>query len=500
MGIEIDRDCFSPAEYAHFAERLEECLRVLASLLARPGFGVGAPSIGAELEVALIDGEARPLPLNLEVLEETIDPRMTVELDRFNLECNLRHCDLAGAPFARLRHELEDAHAELTRAAALHAGRVAMIGILPTVNAADLGNQAMTDVARYRALAFGLRASRHAPFQLDIDGDDPLEMECEDVTFEGAATSLQLHLRVDPTNFADLFNAIQVTTAPVLSAAVNSPVFLGHRLWAETRVALFKQAVDERDDRSKQQHRIPRVGFGTGWLRNGAFELFREAVETFDPLLPILDTEDPRACLEAGGTPSLQEIRLHQGTVWNWNRPVYDPAGGGHLRIELRTLPSGPTIVDMLANTAFAVGLGYGLVPEIETLTARFDFEQAHSNFYRAAQSGLEAQLHWPDGAAGISALQDQISAVELVSGLVEVARRGLREQGVDPQDSDPLLDVIAERARAQQTGASWQRRMLEALEEEAPREEALTMLVERYVELSAAGAPVHEWPVEVGG
>jgi len=496
MGLEIDRDRFAAADYVRFTDRLGDCLRALEILLDRSDFGQGSPTIGAELEVALIDEATRPIPLNVEVLQETLDPRMTVEIDRFNLECNLRYGALSGAPFAALRRELEEAHAELSRAAALHGGRIVMIGILPTVRTDDLDSKAMTDTPRYRALDYALREARQAPFRLDIDGADPLVMDCDSVTFEGAATSLQLHLRVAPGDFGALFNAVQLATAPAIALAGNSPIFIGHRLWEETRVALFKQAVDERDSRARKDQRLPRVGFGTRWLRKGALELFREAVEVFPPLLPILDDEDPLASLEAGDLPRLREIRLHQGTVWSWNRPVYDPADGGHLRIELRALPSGPTITDMLANTAFLVGLGYGLVPEIEALTEEFDFADAHANFYRAAQNGLDAELAWPDGAAGVTAPAGRIRAADLAIQLVEVARRGLRAKGVDAADADPLLDIITARAEFGQTGAVWQRRMLEQLDPGHPRDAALEQLVQRYVLLSAEGTPVHTWPV----
>ena len=146
-------------------------------------------------------------------------------------------------------------------------------------------------------------------------------------------------------------------TAPVLAASGNSPTFLGHRLWHETRVALFKQAGDDRPpDRTPSGGMPPRVGFGNGWVREGALELFCESVALHEPLLPVCGGENPRACARAGGIPRLDELRLHHGTVWKWNRPVYDPAYGGHLRIELRALPSGPTLCDMLANAAFLVG------------------------------------------------------------------------------------------------------------------------------------------------
>jgi len=492
MGLEIDRDQFESRDYDRFADRLASCLGVLEELLARPGFGRGPAELGAELELALIDEDARALPLNEEVLRETVDDRMTVELDRFNLECNLVHCGLEGGPFAHLRREIESAGRELERAAAIHGGRVAMIGILPTLSEGDLQAGAMTDAIRYRALSRSLRARRGGPFQLDIDGADPLRLDCDDVTYEGAATSLQLHLRVPPEQFADVFDAVQLATAPALAVGANSPTLLGHRLWDETRVALFKQAVDERGPASRT--RAARVSFGAGWLEEGAIELFRQAVRDYGVLLPVLDGEDPDEALEAGRVPALREIRLHQGTVWSWNRPVYHPHGGGHVRIELRALPSGPTAVDMVANAAFLVGLGLGLAPEMPRLREAIDFEAAHSNFYRAAQRGLDAELLWPDLESGGSRPR---KAGELVRELGGLAREGLARFGVDADEADEAITTVERRAAAGRTGAGWQRARLERLGRGHPTSDALARMLEDYVARSASGVPVHEWSLD---
>ena len=493
MGLEIDREQFAPEDYQRFNERLRRSLSVLDELLGRPGFGEGPNSLGAELEMTLTDQEARALPLNAEVLRETLDERMTVELDRFNLECNLRHVDLAGRPFSHLRRELETAISELNRAAAMHGGRIAMIGILPTLVAEDLGTSAMTDSIRYRAVSRSLRAKRHGPFQLHIEGQDPLRLDCEDVTFEGAATSFQIHLRVDPSVFSSVFNATQLATAPVLAAAGNSPIFLGHRLWEETRVALFKQSVDDRNHAERLEGRRARVNFGCGWLHSGPFELFREAVEDYPVLLPVLYDEDPETTLRSGSVPGLKEMRLHQGTVWHWNRPVYDAHEGGHVRIELRALPSGPTIEDLLANSAFLVGLSLGLAPVMQEIRSKFEFDRAHRNFYRAAQSGLDAMLDWPTelGGSGRS-----ISARQLVPQLAHTAREGLRIAGIDSSETDPLIDCLLERVEKGQTGATWQRANLATQASRGSRQDALRKMFEDYASRSAEGQPVHRWSV----
>jgi len=491
VGIQIDRDRFADGDYVRFAERLETGLAALRELLDRPGFGEGPPTIGAEIELSLVDGRARPLPINDRVLAETVDPRMTCELDRFNLECNLRHGPLAGRPFAALRGEFESALSEVERAASSHGGRVALVGILPTLRRRDLQTSAMTDEPRYRALAAALQRQRREPFRVRIDGEEPLEISCDDVTLEGANTSLQVHLRVDPSAFARTYNAVQMITAPLLAASANSPTFLGHRLWHETRVALFKQSVDSR----RAEGRVSRVSFGTGWVRDGAFEIFRENADLHEPLLPVIGDEDPLACVRAGGVPALHEVRLHQGTVWDWNRVIYDPADRGHLRIEARALPSGPGLVDMLANIAFLVGASRALADDGEVWTQAFPFELAHDNFYRSAQFGLDATLHWPREPGGPCA---PVRAGDLFLDLLPRARQGLACAGVQPEDSDPLLSLLEARVRTGRTGSVWQRRVLDALEPQCGRDEALTRLLERYLECSASGEPVHCWPVGI--
>ncbi len=488
MGLSIERDRFEEEEFHLFGERLECCLTALRELLARPDFGAGPRSLGAELELCLVDATARPLPLNQAVLASLVDPRMTVELDRFNLECNLRHGPLAGHPFRALGREMRDALEVVDRAARAHGGRVVPIGILPTLTEDDLQSEAMTDTPRFRALSAGLQRLRRSPFAVHIDGPDPLSVTCQDVTLEGANTSVQVHLRVEPAEFARIYNAIQLVTPLVLALSGNSPLFLGHRLWHETRIALFKQAVDDRAGKGEA-----RVSFGSGWVRDGAYELFAESVALHQPLLPILGDEDPQAQLARGAVPRLEELRLHQGTVWRWNRAIYDPAEGGHLRIEMRFLPAGPSVDDMLANAAFAIGLALGIGCEIEAWTHAIPFQQVHDDFYRAAQFGPRTRLLWPP-APGTEA--QRIEATELALQLLPTARRGLAEAGVAAEDSEPLLEIMGARAESGRTGALWQLRSLEALEDRLPREKALGRMVERYLEHAVSGSAVHTWPV----
>src|SRR6266545_668256 len=261
MGTDIDQEEFGESDYSRFAERLGQCLSALGQLLERPGFGVGPTTVGAELELFLVDDAARPLPRNQAIRAAAADPRVTVELNRFNLELNASPALLAGRPFAALGDELNLLLDRVAGAARDYAGRLALIGILPTLSPADLGPDTMTDAPRYRALGSGLRRLRQDPFRIRIAGEDPLELASEDVALEGANTSFQVHLRVDPADFTRTYNAVQLATAPALAVSGNSPTFLGHRLWNETRIALFKQAVDDREGHAPRR-RLPARHWG----------------------------------------------------------------------------------------------------------------------------------------------------------------------------------------------------------------------------------------------
>ncbi len=492
MGTDIDQQEFGEHDYSRFAERLGQCLSALGQLLERPGFGAGPATVGAELELFLVDGAARPLPRNQAIRAAAADPRVTVELNRFNLELNASPVLLAGRPFAALGGELNVLLDRVADAAKDHAGRLALIGILPTLRRADLGPGVMTDVPRYRALSSGLRRLRQDPFRIRIAGEDPLELASEDVALEGANSSFQVHLRVDPAGFTRTYNAVQLATAPALAASGNSPTFLGHRLWEETRIALFKQSVDDRQGHGPRR-RLARTALGTGWLRGGALELFAESIRLHQPLLPVLGGPGPPPGGAGRQAPPLDELRLHQGTVWRWNRAIYDPASGGHLRIEMRALPAGPTVIDMLANAAFLIGLSLWLAGQDQQWTYALPFERADHGFYRAAQQGLSAQLSWPAGH------RDQIrtvTAAKLVAELVPAARQGLLQAGVTAAEADGLLGVISGRAASGQTGAVWQRATLAAARRRHDRQRALAVMLDRYLQYAETGLPVHTWPV----
>ncbi|HUP24391.1 MAG TPA: glutamate--cysteine ligase [Thermoanaerobaculia bacterium] len=491
MGEDIDRTEFSAEHRALFQRRLRENLAALKGLLARPGFGTGPPSIGAEVELYLIGRDSCPLPCNQELLAGAADPRIALELNRFNLEYNLTPVPAAGRPFSSLETELCAALASLNRHAASLGGRVIPIGILPTLRRRDFGPGAMTPLPRYEALTRSLQRLRGEHFAIRIGGPEPVSLEADDVTLEGANTSFQVHLRVEPSAFARTFNALQLVTPLMLAISCNAPLLFGRRLWHETRVPLFKLAVDSRDRDSRALHLPPRVHLGTGWVREGVYELYAAAVHLHEPLLPIPTRENAIARLRTGRVPSLRELRLHQGTIWPWNRPVYDPSDGGHLRIEMRALPAGPSAVDMCASAAFGLGLAVALRERIDDLLPACPFAIAEENFYRAAQHGHEALLFWP-GAEGVL---ERRPAPELALELLPVALRGLVRLGVARAEAARYLEVVRERVERRTSGAAWQLRQLDRLQPRLGRAGALRRLVDGYAEHALANRPVSEWP-----
>ncbi|MBY5991129.1 glutamate--cysteine ligase [Ferrimonas balearica] len=490
MGQSINQTSFNARDHRRFAERLQQDLTTLEGLLATPGWGQGPRTLGAELELYLTDPQHRPARRNLDVLAAADDPHLTPELNRFNLEYNCPYTQFAGQPFSWLARTIDARLASLRRLAQPMGVAITPIGILPTLTEDDFGLASMTDLPRYHALTRILSEARSGPFQICIAGPDRLVMSADDMTLEGANTSFQLHIRVNPEEFAPWYNAIQIGAAFVLALGANSPLFLGRRLWHETRIPLFKQSIDCRNLCQMNWQPPARVSFGKGYVRHSALELFRQGVSLQPVLLPECQSEGEDDGVGRG--PALSALRLHQGTIWSWNRAIYDDAAGGHLRIELRSLPAGPTTVDMLANAALALGLAQALMPQLEQLMDTLPFEFAEYNFYRAAQHGLHAELLWPDAQGHLV----EAPVRTLLPELVDRAETALVGLGIDTTEAAHLMGVIRERVARNQNGALWQLATLRALERRHARPQALATLFGLYREHSDSGVPVAQWAV----
>ena len=490
MGLSINKSEFSAEEFARFSAKVRTDLTALSRLLDRPGFGEGESSIGAEVEFYIVNSELRVQPINTEIAASVQDPQLTVELNRFNLEYNLSPQAFKGAPFARTEQELLAAIRRINEHAARLGGELVPIGILPTLRQSDMGAEAMTDEPRYHALSKALVKQRGEPFSIHISGDDAINLVTDDVTMEGANTSFQLHWRVPAHRFADYFNAVQLVTPIILALASNSPSLFGHHLWDETRIALFKQSIDSRSSNPKTWRHPPRVYYGNGWTRS-AWELFAASASLYPPIIPLISDEDPMAALDRGEVPELAELRLHQGTTWPWNRAIYDPADGGHLRIEIRSMPAGPTSVDMCANGLFVIGAALAVLDDIRHLTSILPFHYSEHNFYRAAKYGISAEIVWPH--------KDQVqlhdtSVLNVARELLPRAREALRGTAVDETEIRHLLGIIEGRIETAMTGARWQRHITECSLQSLSPDEAFRNMLSLYMANQKKNMPVHEW------
>jgi len=485
MGQEIEAARFTPDDFVAYADRLRVETALLGEWFSNDIFSARDRMGGYELEAWLIDGQARPAPSNEMFLKQLDNPMVVPELARFNVELNDHPQHLWGSAFSRFEASLGATWQRCRQVAADLRMRLLMIGILPTLEEAELSQANMSDLKRYRALNEQiLRLREGRPLELDIKGREHLSMSHNSVMLEAATTSFQLHLKVHPRNATRAYNASMVISAPMVAVAANSPYLFGHDLWSETRVPLFEQSVDVGGFAGASHGPLRRVTFGSDYAQDSIMECFVENEQHYPLLLPMQFHD---------GLEQMSHVRLHNGTIWRWNRPLigFDYDGIPHLRIEHRVIPGGPhrvipggpTIVDMIANAAMFYGLMNTLMSTDIPPEAQLPFATARENFYAAAQHGLDAQLVLLDGSR--SSVQEL-----LLEPLLPMARQGLEQLEIDTGDINRYLGIIEARARLGQTGTVWQRSYVERHGDD------LAAMTHAYHEHQEKGAPVHEWAI----
>ncbi len=477
-----------------YMRALLEDLRALEFMIETGRFETGVTRIGAEQEMFLIDRNLRPAATSLEVLDRAKDSRLTTEIARFNLEANLTPLRLTGLCFGKMERELRELLALVRTSAAGLGADVLLSGILPTLKKSDLTLANLAPTPRYHLLNRGVIGLRGGPFSIHIKGLDELEITHDNIMMESCNTSFQVHFQTSPAQFASHYNMAQAITSPVLAAAVNSPLLFGHRLWQETRVALFQHSTDARSRTQLARSQPTRVSFGDQWLKSSVVELFHDQISRFRPIMLTQPEEDPFQVLARGGTPLLSALQMHNGTVWRWNRACYGITDGiAHLRIENRALPSGPTVQDEIANAAFFVGLMVALPQAYGEIANRLSFDDAKENFFAAARHGLDAQLRWLDGKSS--------SATSLIlNDLLPLARAGLKADNVDSNDIDKYLGIVEERVRSGRTGARWMLNSLAALDDHEPGDMRARTLTATILARQKENKPVHEWKLAEAG
>ncbi|MCP2259535.1 Glutamate-cysteine ligase family 2(GCS2) [Streptoalloteichus tenebrarius] len=497
MGRDVSERKFSREDRQRYREKVQRCLDALARMLANDAFHFPRQQMGLEIELNLVDEVLRPAMANTVVLEKISDPCFQTELGQHNIEINVPPRPLAGDEALELERDLRDSLNSANAKARDAGAALVMIGMLPTLRREHFDPHWLSVGPRYTMLNRQIFASRGEEIVLEVDGvpmpgrpKEKLRCFSESILPEASCTSVQCHIQVAPKDFAAHWNAAQCLAGVQVALAGNSPFLLGRALWHETRIPIFEQATDTRPQELKNQGVRPRVWFGERWITS-IFDLFEENVRYFPALLPESESEDPLEALEDGRAPQLSELRLHNGTVWRWNRPVYDLVDGvPHLRVENRVLPAGPTVVDTIANAAFFYGAQRALCDQERPLWTQMSFQAAEENLYAGAKHGLDAQLYWP----GIG----WVPPDELVlRRLLPMAHEGLRACGVSDAARERYLGLIEQRCVARRTGSVWQRETVSLLESRGmDREAALAAMLHRYVEHMHAGEPVHNWPV----
>ncbi|MFD7868402.1 glutamate-cysteine ligase family protein [Streptomyces sp. NPDC059783] len=498
MGEKVVADAFDLSDRQRYRTKLHQCLEGLERLLADRRFDRPRNLMGMEIELNLAGADGMPKMLNGQVLDRIASRDFQTELGMFNLEVNIVPHHLSGRVLDQLAEELRAGLGYADRKAAEVDAGIMMIGILPTLGRTDMVRSNLSDVDRYALLNDQMVAARGEDFSLDIEGVERLVCTSGSIAPEAACTSVQLHLQVTPERFADVWNAAQAVAAVQVALGANSPFLFGREVWRESRPPLFQQATDTRPPELQNQGVRPRTWFGEKWV-DSAFELFEENLRYFPPLLPLCDEEDPLRVLDDGGVPHLHELVLHNGTVYRWNRPVYGLVDGvPHLRVENRVLPAGPTVADVMANTALYYGLVRSLAEEPRPVWTRMPFAAAAENFENACRLGVDAELLWP--RPGRSGGLTRVPAVKLVRDeLLPLAAAGLDAWNVEAADRDHYLGIIEGRCRRRTNGASWQAEAYHrARRAGLARGDALAAMTRRYGELMQAGEPVHTWPADI--
>lgn len=465
-------------------------LLALEKMLSDGQMEEGVLRIGAEQEMFLVDSAMHPSPSVLEVLADAGDERLTTEIGRFNIEANLTPLEFSGDCLSKLERELNEVVSIVKRSAKSVGADAVLCGILPTIQRSDLVESNLTPNPRYLELNRVLTDLHGSDRVIHIKGLDELLLHLKDTFIEFCNTSFQIHLQVGTRDFVRYYNWAQAVTAPVLALAVNSPWLLGHRLWQETRLALFQHAVDERSQAQHERNRLARVTFGRDWVKDSILEIFHEDVARFRIIFTRELEEDSLAALAAGKIPQLNAWRMHNGTIWRWNRACYGVMNGKpSLRIEARFLPSGPSVVDEVANAAFFLGLIMVLPKEFGDVADKLPFDDAKTNFFSAARFGLQSQIAWLDGESWPA---KQLILEELLSR----AAKGLADVGIDAADIEKYLGVVEARVGMERTGAKWMLESVAAMDRRAKQNVRLRSLTAAMKTNQETGEPVHRWPL----
>jgi len=487
MGIhQVDK--IDKASRAEFIVHLLSDITALEIMLKKGMIENDIIRIGAEQEICLVDENWRPANNATEILTAIDDSHFTTEIARYNLEINLDPEELKGRCFLVMEKKLRD----LLNKAALTAGKynskIVLTGILPTISMKELSMEFMTPDIRYELLNAAVKQLRKKDLEYHIRGVDELSVHHDSVLFEACNTSFQLHLQIAPEDFTSSYNWAQAISGPVLGISANSPLLIGRELWSETRIALFQQSVDTRSSSYTLKDKQPRVTFGHSWANGSIADIYKDDIARYEVMLSTKIENNSLDELKKGNMPKLKALNLHNGTIYRWNRPCYGIGRNkAHIRIENRYLPSGPSVLDEMANFAFWVGLMKARPSEFDDMANTMDFRDAKDNFIKAARNGSNSMMHWKGNS---------IPLCELVTKeLLPLAYEGLKKCAIEKKDIECYLNIIDKRAKSL-TGARWSIENYRLLKKKMKRDDALIALTKTIYENQQLPQAVSEWPM----
>lgn len=489
MSAPIVRATATDQQLQVFEKHLLNDIYGLNKMLHDGMFEIDTIRIGAEQEFCLVDKHCKAAGKNIEMMEVLkANPAFTTELARFNMEINAKPQIFTGTCLSDMENELLSHLEEAYKAAGDMGLQIVLTGILPTLRKFDFTNENLTPYERYYALCDSINQLRGKNYDLKISGIDELVSEHDSPLIEAANTGFQVHLQIKPDEFVDMYNISQAITAPVLSCATNSPLLFGKRLWKETRIALFAQSVDTRNHKQHAREMSPRVTFGDQWLQKSILEIYKEDIIKYRVLLNSEVNEDVFEKLKSGTAPDLMALKLHNSTVYRWNRACYGISENkAHLRIENRVLPAGPTVADEMANAALWLGLMVGMHKQYGDITKKMDFDDAKSNFIKASVHGLDTKFLWLDN-------KSYAASDLLLNELLPIAREGLKNQNIKKEEIDHYLGIVEERVSKVRTGSFWLLKSFNKLKKTANKEEALAAITASTIKNQRHNMPVHNW------
>lgn len=487
MGQDTKKPNQSAKSHLRFVSALLEDIEALEFMLQNNHFESGIERIGAEQELCIVQQDLRPADNSIELLASINDPQFTTELAKYNIEVNLLPRFLGPGCYRDMENELLEKYLKAQEAARQLDCKLVIAGILPTITRKEISLDYLTPKERYKMLSKKLRDLRGRQFDLYLKGVDELHIRHDSIMFEACNTSFQIHLQIPTPELVPAYNWALAISGPVLAVTSNSPLLLGKELWSEIRIALFQQSIDTRHSVDEIREQRPRVTFGKDWIYQSITEIYKEDISRFEVLINDEITESSKEALLQERAPAMQALRMHNGTIYRWNRMCYGVLENKpHMRLECRYIPAGPTIRDEIANAAFWVGLMKARPANAQKIWEHFDFKDVKSNFFKAARAGMETAFVW---------MGKTISAVDLIKKeLLPLAHQGLRNCGLSDEEIFTYLGPIEKRLETN-TGSQWQVRNFRKLSLEMNDHDALRVLTEMMHNQQLLNNPVCNWP-----